>query len=81
MVCLYIIFCWAGETTIITGIKNRVLSARILTSGKKLRTKQENGKLIITGLPVRPPDKYGTVIKLELDGRSEASDYSKISLV
>ena len=41
----------------------------------------ENGKLVIMGLPVWPPDKYGTVIKLELDGKPEAFDYTRVPLV
>jgi len=75
------IFRWPGETAVITGIKNRVLSARILASGKKLRVRQENGKLVIMGLPVRPPDKYGTVIKLELAGKPETFDYTRVPLI
>ncbi|MCM8760285.1 MAG: alpha-L-fucosidase [Candidatus Omnitrophica bacterium] len=75
------IFRWPGETAVITGIKNKVLSARILGYKRKLKIIKEDGRLIIKGLPVKPPDKYGTVIALDLDGKPETFDYSRISLI
>ncbi|MDD3725814.1 MAG: alpha-L-fucosidase [Candidatus Ratteibacteria bacterium] len=75
------IFRWPGNTAVITGIKNRVLSAKMLASGKRLKVKKENGKVIIKGLPELPPDKYGTVIVLQLDGKPETFDYSRIPLI
>lgn len=74
------IFRWPGNTAVITGIKSRVLSSEILAAGKKLKFKQEQGKLTITGLPEQPPDKYGTVIKLKLKGKPEAFNYSGMPL-
>ncbi|MCM8830438.1 MAG: hypothetical protein NC824_05515, partial [Candidatus Omnitrophica bacterium] len=75
------IFRWPGDTAVITGIKNKVYSARILASGKKLKVyKDRYSRTIITGLPVNPPDKYDTVIVLELDGKPEAIDYSQIPI-
>ncbi|MCM8776729.1 MAG: alpha-L-fucosidase [Candidatus Omnitrophica bacterium] len=75
------IFRWPGDTAVITGIKNKVLSTRILGSNRRLKTIKEDGKLIIKGLPVEPPDRYGTVITLELDGKPETFDYSRIPLI
>jgi alpha-L-fucosidase len=74
------IFRWPGSTAVITGIGSRVLSAEILASGKKLRFKHEQGKLVITGMPSQPPDKHGTVIKLKLKGRAETFDYAGLPL-
>ncbi|MCM8830551.1 MAG: alpha-L-fucosidase, partial [Candidatus Omnitrophica bacterium] len=75
------IFRWPGDTAVITGIKNKVLSARVLGSTRKLKIVKEDGKLIIKGLPVKPPDRYGTVIALELDGKPETFDYSREPLI
>ena len=75
------IFRWPGEVTTIPGIKNNVLSARILATGKKIKfEKKDNGLLILKGLSKNPPDKYDTVIKVELEGRSETFKYEGIPL-
>jgi len=75
------IFRWPGEAAVIPGVKNNVLSARILTTGKKVKfEKKDNGLLILKGLPKNPPDKYDTVIKVELEGRPETFKYEGIPL-
>jgi alpha-L-fucosidase len=74
------IFRWPGTTAVVTGIKSAVISAVILSTRKKLKFRQEQGKLTITGLPSQPPYKYGTVIKLKLRAKLEAFDYSGIPL-
>lgn len=71
------IFRWPGNTAVVTGIKSKVISARMLFPAKKLKFRQCEGKLTITGLPAQPPDKYGTVIELQLKGRPETFDYSQ----
>ncbi|MCX8082476.1 MAG: alpha-L-fucosidase [bacterium] len=75
------IFRWQGETITLTGVKNKVYSARILGIDEKIRVYRDKyDRVVITGLPVDPPDNYGTVIALELDGKPEAVDYSKIPI-
>ncbi len=75
------IFRWPGETAVIPGIKNKVLSATLLKTGRKPKIEQTaNGKVIIKGLPKEPPDKYDTVIMLELRGKPEPFNYEGIPL-
>ncbi len=71
----------SSESATLTGIKNRVLGARILATGEKVAFEEtNNGKLFLKGLPQNPPDPYDTVIALELDGKPEPFDYSGIPL-
>ena len=73
------IFRWPGEVATISAIKNNVLSAKILTTGKKIKfEKRDNGLLILEGLPKNPPDKYDTVIKVDLEGKAETFGYEGI---
>ena len=54
---------------------------KIFTTGKKVKfEKKDNGLLILKGFPKNPPDKYDTVIKIELEGRPETFDYGGIPL-
>lgn len=75
------IFRWPGTVARITGIKNKIISAKILSTGKKVEFNQPgNGIVILEKLPGRAIDKYDTVIKLELDGKPEAYPYDGIAL-
>jgi len=74
------IFRWPGKTAVFSSIKNKIISAKILADGRDLKFEQQEGRLIITGLPEKPPDKYGTVIALELKGKPEPFDYTKVPL-
>jgi len=74
------IFRWSGKTATVTGIRTEVVSAKILATGKQVKFRQDGGKLVITGLPEEPPDRYGTVIALKLKGKPETFDYSHIPL-
>ncbi len=75
------IFRWPGKSAALVGIKNKVLSARVLTNGKKVKVEQTvGGRLFLKGLPEKPPDRHDTVIKLELDGKPEAYSYAGIPL-
>ena len=80
-------FYWPGEEICIPGIKNKVKSARLLTTGKKLtvwqkpgasppaslagRQASQAGRLFIGGLPKKAPDPYVSVIVLKLEGKPE----------
>lgn len=75
------IFHWPGENLTVTGIKNKVLGAKMLATGRKVTfEKTDNGKLFLKELPQNPPDPYDTIIALELDGKPEPFDYSGIPL-
>jgi len=75
------IFRWPGEVATIPSIKNNVVWAEILATGKKVKfEKRDNGILVLKGLPQNPPDKYDTVIKVELEGKPETFGYQGIPL-
>lgn len=75
------IFRWPGNAATIPGIKNKVISASILATGRKVKAETAgNGLVRLTGLPVAPPDKYDTVIKLVLDGKPAAYSYEGMPL-
>jgi len=67
------IFRWPGEEAIVPLVKTRVKSARLLGSTKRAKVRQEhNGRLVISGLPKRPPDPSISVIKVQFDGPPES---------
>lgn len=69
----YHISFWPGNEVYLAGLKNRIRKATLMSDGRSLRTRRlDDGRVLITGLPDRPPEKYGTVIKLELDGPARA---------
>jgi len=63
---------WPGKETTIAGIKNKVLSAHLLTTGAKAKVIQKGDRLFLQGLPRKAPDPYDSVIVMELDGKPEA---------
>ena len=55
---------WPGREVYLSGVKNTVKSATLMSGNKKLSTeKLRDGRILITGLPKKPPEKFGTVIK------------------
>ena len=74
-------FRWPGETAVVPGIKNKVLSARILATGKEAKVEQRpDGRMFLKDLPKEPPDRYDTVIALELDGEPKAHNFEHVPL-
>ena len=65
------VFNWPGTRLTTASIKNRVVSARMLATGAKVRCVQEGDWTHLVGLPATAPDPYDTVITLELEGRPE----------
>jgi alpha-L-fucosidase len=59
------VYFWGGKEISIAGVKNKVKSAYILSTGKKVKVRQEGEKLFLYGLPKTPPDKYVSVIVQE----------------
>lgn len=63
---------------ILSGLKNRVRSARLLASGKEIPFRQENIRLeggqadyLTLSLPEEAPDPYVSVVVLEIEGEPE----------
>lgn len=75
------IFRWPGGKATIAGIKNKIISAQILSTGQILKfQKYDNGIVMLKGLPINPPDKYNTVIAIKLKGKPETFNYDGIPL-
>jgi len=62
---------WPGVEMCVAGIKNRVIKAYMLATGKKLTFDQQRDRLFVRGLPPKAPDPIDTVVALELEGRPE----------
>ncbi len=63
------IFRWPGREAVVPLVATRALSARLLATGQELSVRQEhNGRLIISGLPLRPPHPAMNTIAVEFDG-------------
>jgi len=58
------VFDWPASTLEIAGMESRVLSARLLASGKPLTFRQTEGRLQID-LPPQAPDLNASVIALK----------------
>lgn len=62
-----------GELSI-PGIKSKIRSATVLCTGQQgVVEAGSHDRTFIKGLPKTPPDRYDTVVKLELDGKPEAT--------
>jgi alpha-L-fucosidase len=58
---------WPGETVALGGLTNKVVSARLLASGKKVEFQQEPFRVRFTGLPKTAPDEPVTVLAIDCD--------------
>jgi alpha-L-fucosidase len=58
---------WPGSDVAISGLKVRVLSAKLLRSGTALQVNQDPYRTHLTGLPESAPDSPLTTIALECD--------------
>lgn len=59
------VFNWPGEELAMSGVNVRVASAKMLATGDRVRVKQDGDRLILSGLPVRAPDPWDSVIALK----------------
>ena len=67
---------WSGEETIkMAGLKTRVKSAHLLTTGEQLAVRQEGDHVYISGLPRKSPTKLFPVIRLTCDGPPEPAPW------
>jgi len=71
---------WPGSDVSISGLKQKVLSARLLKSGQAAKVSQDGFRTLITGLPEHAPDSPVTTIVLECDGPPvQDTDYVRIN--
>lgn len=66
-VYLHVLY-WPGETLNLSGLNNRVLSARFLADGWSIDFEQKRDRIQLRNLPGLPPDPRNTVIALEVEG-------------
>jgi alpha-L-fucosidase len=71
---------WPGTDVSISGLKQKVLSAKILKTGQSANVTQDGFRTHITGLPATAPDAPVTTIVLECDGApAQDTDYVRIN--
>jgi alpha-L-fucosidase len=71
---LYIhVHFWPGETVSIGGLKNKVLSAKLLPTGQNIQVQQDEFRTQFLGLPLNSPDSLVSVIEAECDGEPDQS--------
>jgi len=65
---LYVqVYDWPGSTVAVGGIKTKVNSAKLFTTGQKLEMKQETFRVQFTGLPEKAPEEPITSIAVECE--------------
>lgn len=71
---------WPGEYVAISGLRNKVLSARLVKSDKTVAFVQDDFRVRFTGLPSEAPDKPLTTIAIECDSEPhQDTDYVRIN--
>ncbi|NQU43385.1 alpha-L-fucosidase, partial [bacterium] len=77
--CLYLIFrFWEGGRELrLADLMTSVCRATLLGSNQELEFAQEEGELILRGLPNQPPTDLFPVIRLECSGRPESNEWGK----
>ena len=58
---------WPGATAVIPGLETKVKSAKLLASGKPVEFKQEELRVVLTGLPESAPDTPVTTLAIECE--------------
>ncbi|MCD6404353.1 MAG: alpha-L-fucosidase [Planctomycetes bacterium] len=67
------VFRWPGTEAVMPLVDTKPRSATLLATGERLKVKlEQNGRLVISGLPRRPPDPCVSVIKVRFDGKPRA---------
>ncbi len=74
---LYLLFLyWPGEEFSLRGFNEKLVSARYVDGGRKVRTVQEPHRILLTGMPRKAPD-ICTVIELTFDGPPTAHPWAQ----
>ncbi|MEW6358419.1 MAG: alpha-L-fucosidase [Planctomycetota bacterium] len=63
------VFSWPGREIVFGGLRSRVRSARLLTTGQPVKVRQTGTRLFLTGLPDKALDSPATVIAIECASR------------
>ncbi|MGH9432872.1 MAG: alpha-L-fucosidase [Terriglobia bacterium] len=58
---------WPGRYVAIGGLRTKVLSAKLLTTGQKVDFQQDDFRAKFTGLPEKAPDELATVLAIECE--------------
>jgi alpha-L-fucosidase len=67
------VFSWPADgKLVIPGVKNEIVSAKMLVGGATLKTEKTNDGLLIN-VPEKGTDNIATVIKVELKGSMEGN--------
>ncbi len=61
-------YFWPGDTLAVGGLQQKVLSAKMYTTGQPVKFEQEQWRVRFTGLPATSPNPIATVIAVECDG-------------
>jgi hypothetical protein len=60
-------YLWPGKKVIVPFVKGDVVSVVLLSTGKELEFERDSvGRLLISGLPLNPPDPNCSVMKIEI---------------
>ncbi len=71
---------WPGKYVAISGLRNKVLSARILKTGQNVPFTQDGFRSKFTDLPMAAPDEPVTTLAIECDGEpTQDTDYVRIN--
>jgi alpha-L-fucosidase len=71
---------WPGEYVAISGLRNKVLSAKLLKTGEAVTFAQDDFRVRFTGLPMEAPDYPLTTIAIECDSEPhQDTDYVRIN--
>jgi alpha-L-fucosidase len=62
------VYFWPGEYVAVSGLMNKVKSARLLKTGQSVPFTQDGFRTKLTGLPATAPDFPVTTIAIECDG-------------
>ena len=61
-------YFWPGKELAIGGLQQKVLSAKMYTTGEPVKFDQSEFRVRFTGLPETAPDPLATTLVIECDG-------------
>lgn len=68
--------CWPKRgKCVLAGLKNPIRAATILGTDIELKVTPKDVRMVLSGLPRKPPDKIDTVVKIEVEGPPEVHPY------
>ncbi len=62
------VYFWPGSTVALGGLRNKVVSARLLAGDRAVKFDQDDFRVRFTGLPEKAPDEPVTTLAIECDG-------------